>query len=337
MISNRRRHDGGHFELGIARRPPNLAATVHLAVPVISLSSSAREGKVRPMLDLLLRIGGMVALRPYVFVFFAVYLVAAVSRMGWKKTAVFTLIAYIVAFTAELSSTRTGFPFGLYHYIDATRDRELWIANVPFWDSLSFTFLCYLGFSLAVLLYSPVHVRPGDVQVVDTCEIRQSRRVLITATVLMTLLDVIIDPLTVRGDRWFLGKMYFYPNGGIYFGVPISNFLGWALVGAVTVAVFQWFERRQWLSSDLKRPAGLRHLPYGGLIEPLLYLGVLLFNVVLTFAIGETLLGIVAIMIYLPVVVLFAANFVDPRRRADAAQLATHRYDFPHSPIFGRT
>jgi putative membrane protein len=131
--------------------------------------------------------------------------------------------------------------------------------------------------------------------------------------------------------------MYFYPNGGVYFGVPISNFLGWALVGALTVALFQWFERRQWLSSDLKRPAGLRHLPYGGLIEPFLYLGVLLFTVALTFAIGETLLGIVAIMIYLPVVVLFAANFVDPRRRADAAQLATHRYDFPHSPIVSRT
>jgi uncharacterized membrane protein len=285
------------------------------------------------MLDLLNRIVGMFLLRPYVFVFFAVYLVAAVSKMGWKKTLVFTLIGYSVAFIAEFSSTRTGFPFGLYHYVDTTRDRELWISNVPFWDSLSFTFLCYLGFSLAVLMYSPLQIGRGDVQVVDTCEIRQSRRVLVTATVLMTLLDVVIDPLTVQGERWFLGKIYYYPKGGIYFGVPLSNFIGWALVGAVTIALFQWFERRQWWSSDLVRPAGVRHLPYGGLIEPLLYAGVLLFNVVLTFAIGETLLGMIAIMIYLPVGVLFAANFVDPRRRADAAQLATHRYDFPHSPI----
>jgi uncharacterized membrane protein len=288
------------------------------------------------MLDLLHRLLGMVVLRPYVFVFFAVYLVAAVSKMGWKKTLVFTLIAYSVAFAAEFCSTRTGFPFGLYHYVDTTRDRELWISNVPFWDSLSFTFLCYLGLSLAVLVYSPLQIRPGDVQVVDTCEIRQSRRVLVTATVLMTLLDVVIDPLTVHGDRWFLGKIYYYPNGGIYFGVPISNFIGWALVGATTIALFQWFERRQWFSSDLTRPAGVRHLPYAGLIEPLLYAGVLLFNVVLTFAIGETLLGIIAIMIYLPAGVLFAANFVDPRRRADAAQIATHRYDFPHSPIVSR-
>jgi len=288
------------------------------------------------MSDLLHRVVGMVVLRPYVFAFFAVYLLAAVSKMGWKKTAVFTFIAYSVALAAELSSTRTGFPFGLYHYLDATRDRELWILNVPFWDSLSFTFLCYLGFSLAVMVYSPILIRPGDIQVVDSCEIRQSRRVLATATMFMALIDVIIDPLTVRGDRWFLGQIYFYPNGGIYFGVPLSNFLGWAVVGAVTIFLFQWFERRQWLSSDLKRPAGVRRLPYGGLIEPLLYAAVVLFNVALTFAIGETLLGVIAVIIYLPVGVLFAANFLDPRRRADAAQLATHRYDFPHSPIVTR-
>jgi uncharacterized membrane protein len=285
------------------------------------------------MVDLLSRIGGMVVLRPYVFVFFAVYLVAAVTRMGWKKTAAFTLIAYGVAFAAEFSSTRTGFPFGVYQYVDTTRDRELWISNVPFWDSLSFTFLCYLGFSVAILVYAPLQIRRGDVQIADTRAIRQSWRVLVTGTVLMALIDVVVDPLTVRGERWFLGKIYYYPNGGVYFGVPISNFLGWALVGAVTIFLFQCVERSRALDSDLERPAGVRHIAYAGLLEPCLYLGVLAFNVVLTFAIGETLLGTIAIMIYLPATVLFAANFFDPRRRADTTDLAAHRYDFPYSPL----
>lgn len=90
-------------------------------------------------MDLLGRILGMVVLRPYVFVFFGVYLVVAVTRMGWRRTAAFSVIAYLVAFTAEFSSTRIGVPFGLYHYIDVTRDREQWISNVPFWDSLMST------------------------------------------------------------------------------------------------------------------------------------------------------------------------------------------------------
>src|SRR5437867_11908663 len=89
---------------------------------------------------------GTVVLRPYVFVFLAVYLLAAVTRMGWWKTGAFTLVAWALAYTAEFSSTRNGFPFGLYVYVQATRDRELRLSNVPFFHSLSFPFLCYLGY-----------------------------------------------------------------------------------------------------------------------------------------------------------------------------------------------
>jgi hypothetical protein len=64
-----------------------------------------------------------------------------------------------------------------------------------------------------------------------------------------------------------------------------------------------------------------------------LYAGVLIFNVALTFAIGEALLGVIAIMIYLPTIVLLAASFADPRRRAGTEDLAAHRYDFPYSAI----
>jgi uncharacterized membrane protein len=274
-------------------------------------------------MDLLGRIVGMILLRPYVFVFFAVYLVAAVTRMGWRRTAVFSLIAYVVAFIAELSSTRTGIPFGLYHYIDVTRDRELWISNVPFWDSLSFTFLCYLGWRLGVLLHAPLLVRAGDVAVIDTRDVAASWRACVSGALLMTWLDVVIDPLTVHGDRWFLGRMYYYPNGGIYFGVPLSNFLGWFVVGVVTIRLFQVWERRT--PPITGRPAGVRHVPYSGLLEPALYLGILVFNLTLTFWIGEPLLGLVGVMIYVPLVVLFLVHLLDPRRRATDADLAAHR------------
>ena len=98
---------------------------------------------------------GTLVLRPYVFVFLAVYLVAAVTRMGWAKTAAFSAVAWAIAYAAEFSSTRNGFPFGAYRYFDATRTRELWIADVPFWDSLSFVFLSYFSFALAAAVLSP--------------------------------------------------------------------------------------------------------------------------------------------------------------------------------------
>ncbi len=281
-------------------------------------------------MDLAARIAGMVVYRPYVFVFFAIYLVTAVTRLGWKRTAVFTTIAYFVAFAAELSSTRNGFPFGLYHYIDVTRDRELWISNVPFWDSLSFTFLCYLGWRLGVLVYAPLLMAPGTFQVVETRAIATSWRVAITGAVFMTWLDVVIDPLTVLGDRWFLGKIYYYPRGGLYFGVPLSNFAGWFLVGLTTIRLYQVVETRAQQRLDA---GGARALRLGGLLEPMLYGGILVFNLTLTFWIGEPLLGTVGILLYVPIVVLAVSHALIARRRATADDLTAHARDYPRTRL----
>src|SRR5439155_1314224 len=83
-----------------------------------------------------------------------------------------------------------GLTFGLSVYVDATRDRELWLANVPFFDSLSFTFLCYLGYALAIFLSAPLVCGGGDFQVADTRAVRTSWRVLVTGAFLTTLLDL---------------------------------------------------------------------------------------------------------------------------------------------------
>jgi uncharacterized membrane protein len=282
------------------------------------------------MLDLAQRAAGTVIYRPYVFVFLAVYLLIAVSRMGWAKTLAFTVLAWCVAFAAEFSSTRTGVPFGLYHYIDDTRGRELWISNVPFWDSLSFTFLCYLGYSLAVSVHSPLFIELRDFQIADTREIRGSWRVLFTGTMLMALIDVVVDPLAVRGERWFLGRMYYYPDGGLYFGVPISNFIGWAVVGFVTIFFYQ---RIECLWPAGKLTYGVRHVPFGGILDFGLYFGILLFNIALTFWIGEPLLGTIAILLYIPVVMLLLSHPLNPQRRAGLLDLIAHRRDFPQSPL----
>ena len=75
---------------------------------------------------------GTVSMRPYVFAFFAAYLLAAVPHMGWKRVAIFTLLGYLTAFASEFSSINSGFPYGWYYYLDKTSNRELWIAGVPF-------------------------------------------------------------------------------------------------------------------------------------------------------------------------------------------------------------
>jgi putative membrane protein len=272
-------------------------------------------------------LAGTLWMRPYVFVFLAVYLVAAVTKMGWWRTGAYTLVAALIAWAAEFCSTRTGFPFGMYVYVDVTRDRELWLSNVPFFASLSFSFLCYVGYALGIFLYAPLVRVPGDLQVADTRAIRTSPRVLLTGAFLTTFLDLIIDPVTVHGERWFLGHLYYYPGGGLHFGVPLSNYAGWFLVALVTIAAFQQLDRRAWST------AGIRHVPWGGLLEPGLYLGILGFNLGLTFWIGERLLGLIGCMMVAPIVVLGLSHVLNPMRWAGPAAVAAHRRDFPASPV----
>jgi hypothetical protein len=259
-------------------------------------------------MDLLL---GTLLLRPYVFGFLAAFLVAGAADLGWRRTLLFGAWVGPVAWLSEFASTRIGVPFGLYHYTGDTRGQELFIANVPFMDCLSFTFLAYASFCLArAILRSRRAPDPA---------------VVLVAGVVMMLLDVVIDPLAVRGDRWFLGRIFYYPEGGAYFGVPLSNFAGWMIVGWVGVGGFVFCSgavgdglRRRWpgleaggsdtparsvsgLSVSDVRPgltiirrvgATVRFDHQGARVWPgiALYYAVLAFNLLVTGWIGEWLL-----------------------------------------------
>jgi uncharacterized membrane protein len=207
---------------------------------------------------------GTVCLRPYVVIFLVVFLAAATRDLGAGRAVLFLLWGWGAAFVAEYASTRVGIPFGLYHYTGLTRSGELYIANVPFFDSLSFPFLAYAAFCLARRVL-------GRARGVGTVWL---------AGVLMMLIDVVVDPLAVRGDRWFLGRIFSYPAGGAYFGVPLSNFAGWALVGWVIVGGYVAAARWTGSSPEEDREG----LPGGGVM---LYYGIVLFNLVMTAWIGE--------------------------------------------------
>ena len=209
-------------------------------------------------------LGGTLLLRPYVFIFLVVFLVAATRDLGAGRAVVFLLWGWSVAFAAEYASTRVGIPFGLYHYTGQTRGAELYISNVPFFDSLSFPFLAYAAFCLSRFALGKAH----------------GGGVVWLAGVLMMLLDVVVDPLAVRGDRWFLGRVFSYPAGGVYFGVPLSNFAGWMLVGWAIVGGYAIAIRS---AAHPSRKDG-EEATGGGVM---LYYGVLLFNLALTAWIGE--------------------------------------------------
>jgi putative membrane protein len=212
-------------------------------------------------------LAGSVVHRPYVFAFFACFLAFASRQMGWRRTLTFTVSTYLITFACEYSSTRNGFPFGPYTYFDDMRSSELWISNVPFWDSLSFVFLSYFSYAMASAIGAG----------------RAARSTPWLGGVIMMLLDVVIDPVTLQGDKWFLGRIYNYPYEGFYFGVTAANFAGWFFVGFATQWAFQrWLQLLPWCRGKWNA-TGPRFIwgIYG------VYAGVFAFNLAVTILIGD--------------------------------------------------
>ncbi|MBI4614916.1 MAG: carotenoid biosynthesis protein [Planctomycetes bacterium] len=267
------------------------------------------------MAEFLRLLWGTVMLRPYVFLFLGAFLLIARTQMGWTRTFLWLATGYTIAWASEFSSIQNGFPYGRYEYLPAaTQGRELWVPwwtegwpAVPFFDSLSYVFLTYVSYQMALQFRSPA-VRRGrfDFEVRSTDAARYGWRTTLLAAFLVMTLDVVIDPVAHLGKRWFLGRIYRYPAPGPYFDVPLSNFAGWFLVGALVVAA------NQALGAGLallgRPPAPSRHFLGKDWFPPALFFGILAFNLGVTFAIGERLLGIVGVFVSAPVLVLYLAT-----------------------------
>ena len=253
-----------------------------------------------------------ILLRPYVFLFLAVFLFSASRLLGWRRTGLFFLITWITAFVCEFSSTRTGIPFGWYHYTGSSVGQELYLSNVPFMDSLSFTFLLYASYCLSLAFLLPARQReeskrplPGLDLLFDR-SIRASWPVLTLAALFFAFIDMVIDPVALRGERWFLGRIYYYPDPGVHFGVPLANYAGWAIVGLIALMLYRVVDRRlpsHGLCSDESVTAKV-------LLGCALYYGVLIFNLTMTFWINEPLLGLTGILIYVQLSVLLLFRLI---------------------------
>lgn len=279
-------------------------------------------------------LAGTFLLRPYVLFFLLWYLLGSVTKVGWLRTLAFAAIACTASLVAEISSTRSGLPFGLIEYLAATRGEELWVGTVPLWTAFFFTAVCWTGHQMAVLLYSPLELRRGDLQVLDTIAIRRSPRVLVTGAVLVATLGALLDPLELRGDRWFLGASLTYPAGGVYFGVPLSAFGGTLLVALVTIFLYQRLEPFLLTPTPLLL-RGQAHLPLGGLVEPLLYLCLVVFGIGVASWLGEQLLAIVGVLVFAPLTLVIATHVLGTASRATAAEREAHRRDFPRGRALG--
>ncbi len=226
--------------------------------------------------------------RPYVFAFLAAYLVLAWRFFGWRRTLLWLISGYAIAWASEISSITNGFPYGEYHYVYGAMPGELMVQGVPFFDSLSYAFLTFAAYAVAVLVLKRRH--PAGIRAVAL------------GALLTLLLDVITDPIATMGDKWFLGRIHFYAHPGAYFGVPFSNFAGWFLVAFCIIG----FNALCWRLL----PRVFHHRTIGPSdhrttwLYPAFYASIALFSIAVTFWVGDWQLGLCSSGILLGIALL---------------------------------
>jgi len=141
----------------------------------------------------------------------------------------------------ENLSILTGFPFGHYYYTNALGPK---ITLVPILIFPSYIAFGYLAWVLSILIVGGV--RRGST-------IFTTVAVPLVASFMMVAWDLSLDPIasTIR-QNWI------WTQGGGYFGVPISNFLGWSFTVYVFLQPFALYMRHRG-SDALSRTAPIAH------------------------------------------------------------------------------
>lgn len=147
-----------------------------------------------------------------VLLLLAFILVHGGLRYGWGGILIFVAIALVVSNILENVSILTGFPFGHYYYTDMLGPK---LFLVPLLIGPAYLGTGYLAWTLATMLV-------GDVR-------RDSSAFTIIATPVIAAFAMVVWDLCLDPTLSTILHFWVWRQGGGYFGVPLTNYLGWFL------------------------------------------------------------------------------------------------------------
>ncbi len=131
---------------------------------------------------------------------------------GWQRTAWTVIVVAVLTWMIEFIGSTTGLPFGAYSYTDILRPH---LGHVPLVIPLAWLMMLPPAWAVATAIAG-----------------RRSRlRFIFVSALAFTAWDLFLDPQMVSWGYW----VWHFP--GLYFGIPLTNFVGWILASALVTAV----------------------------------------------------------------------------------------------------
>ena len=151
--------------------------------------------------------------------------------LGRKRTLLFAALCLGAGSAAEILGVRTGFPFGRYHFTDLMGPK---ILDVPILLSLAHLGIAYCAWIMSVLILGFANQRSSRPRAVAAA---------LLASLIMTSWDLAMDP-----DWSTIDHAWIWHDGGAFFGVPVSNFLGWFGTAFVYYLSFAFLSRGEFVT-----------------------------------------------------------------------------------------
>ncbi len=147
--------------------------------------------------------------------------------IGMRRTVIVATVAFLVTLGAELFGVYSGFPFGVYSYSGRLGYKVLDL--VPYNIPTSWFYMLVCCLAMCARLLPAADDFKGRLWWAFNCGL------------LLTAWDVVMDPAMVKTAHWIWqvpdlsGESAFVRFIGepIFFGMPITNWLGWLLTGTV--------------------------------------------------------------------------------------------------------
>jgi carotene biosynthesis associated membrane protein len=152
------------------------------------------------------------------------------SALGARRTLLFFVAATVLSAAAELTGTKTGWPFGGYEYTNFLGPKLL--GRVPVAVPLSWF---YMGFASFVL---------ADAFAARRALQRRTLTAILLGTWLLAAWDLVLDPSMAAPQMQYV-HFWIWHESGPYFGMPLRNLAGWLGTGLlfITVGRALWNER----------------------------------------------------------------------------------------------
>jgi uncharacterized membrane protein len=164
----------------------------------------------------------------------------SIQTQGLLRSGSLLVVAFAIALSMEYVGSAHSFLFGNYDYTDRLGPKAF--GQVPIIIPIAWFMMLYPAWCTATLLTKHITTRLPHLP----SSIAHVAQVFIAALA-MTAWDLSLDPRMVADGAW----VWF--DGGEYFGIPLSNFLGWIITSMLIFTV--------WKAIDVLVHSGYTHTP----------------------------------------------------------------------------